>query len=235
MKKSTFIIGMLFVGMTAMASCGSMPSTTNTTASTTTTSAQQTPQDRNVLGSILGGLTSAKSQDDNSGIGSIIGQIVGEVTGGNSIVGSWTYSEPSIQFESENMLAQAGGAMATRTVVNKIKPYYEKIGIKPGALAYTFNEDKTCIVTLAGKNIAGTYEYDSENHTIVITNKLGIKIMTAYATVSANNLALTFDATKLLTLVQSLGTKSTNTTLAGITALGKSIKGMKMGFMCVKK
>ncbi len=233
MKKSTFIIGMLFAGMTAMASCGSMPSTTTTTESTPTSSTEQTSQD--FLGSLLGGLTSTTSQDDNSGIGNIIGQLVGAVTGSNSIVGSWTYSEPSIQFESEDLLTQAGGAIATKTVVEKIKPYYEKVGIKAGTLAYTFNEDKTCTVTLAGKNISGTYEYDSENHTIVITNQLGIKIMTAYATVSANNLALTFDATKLLTLIQTLGAKSSNTTLAGITSLSKSVKGMKLGFMCIKK
>ncbi len=233
--KKTFILGMLAFGMAVITSCGSMPGTTAGTTPTTPAETQTSnaSQSGSALGSLLSGLTSA--QGGNSGVGNIIGQILGSVTGTNTIVGSWSYTEPTIQFESESLLAQAGGAMATKSIVDKVKPYYEKIGIKAGTLGYTFNEDKTCTVSMGGKNISGTYEYDSKSNTLVITNQLGIKIMTAYATVSANNLALTFDATKLLTLAQTLGAKSTNTTVSGLTSISKSFNGMKMGFMCVRK
>ncbi len=232
--KKTFRIACLAVGMTAMTACGSMPST-QATAQTPVKTTQSEPQQGSVLGSLLGGLASQDKQENSSGIGNIIGQLIGSVTGTKTIVGSWTYTEPSVQFESENFLAQAGGAVATKSVVEKIQPYYEKVGIKHGMLAYTFNEDKTCTVTLGSKNIEGTYEYDKEANTLVITNKFGMKIMTAFATVSNKNLALTFDATKLLLLTQTLGAKSTNQTISGLTSLSKSFKGMKMGFMFDRK
>ncbi len=233
MKKKTFITVLLLSVTLTITSCGTIPTTS---ASTTPVAVQSnSQQDISKLESLLGGLKSSQ-QDTSSGIGNIIGQIVGAVTGKNvTIVGSWSYSEPSVQFESENLLAQAGGAVATNSIVEKIKPYYEKVGFKAGALAYTFNEDKTCTITLGSKKISGTYEYDKEANTIIITNKLGLKIMTAYATVSANNLALTFDATKLLVLAQTLGAKSSNTTLSGLTSLSQSFNGMKMGFLCTRQ
>ena len=50
-----------------------------------------------------------------------------------------------------------------------------------------------------------------------------------------NKLMFVADATKLLTLVQSLGAKTaTNSSLSTITALAKNIKGMKVGLTLVK-
>ena len=64
---------------------------------------------------------------------------------------------------------------------------------------------------------------------------VGFKLITAYVTVSYKNLAITFDSTKLLTLAQSFGANSTNTTISGLTSLTKSINGMKTGFLFNKK
>ncbi len=213
MKKKSILIGCLAIAMTAITSCGSMPSTTTGQSAAPATTAPQ-------------GI---------SGISGIIGQIIGSVTGGNTIVGTWTYTEPTVQFESENFLAQAGGAMATQSIVNKIKPYYEKVGIKAGTFTYTFKEDKTCTYTLGGREFSGTYEYDNKNNTLVITSALGIKVMSAYVTVSSKNLAVTFDSSKLLTLAQTIGAKSNNQTISGLTTLSQSFNGMKTGFLFVRK
>ncbi len=233
MKKNSILIGCLAIAMTAMTSCGSMPSTTT---GQSTTPATSTSQGSSILGALMsGGLTDNSAINSGSGISGIIGQLIGSVTGSNTIVGTWSYTEPTVQFESENFLAQAGGAVATKSIVNKIQPYYEKVGIKAGSFTYTFNEDKTCTYTIGGREFTGTYEYDNKNNTLVITSTLGIKVLSAYVTVSANNLAVTFDSSKLLTLAQTLGAKSNNQTISGLTSLSQSFNGMKTGFLFVRK
>lgn len=174
------------------------------------------------------------AMDAGSLIGGVIGQLLGGTTTANSIVGTWVYTEPSVQFESENLLAKAGGAIASNTVVNKISPYYQAIGITPGAFAFTFNSDNTCTYTLKGQTYQGTYKFDPSNHTITIQGQI-LKFPKAYVTVSANQMAMTFDATKLLTLAQGVASASQNSTLSTISSLSKSFSGMKTGFMFQKR
>lgn len=214
-------------------------SSANTNAATTTTngSAANTPQNTSTnngssaLGTILGGMTQGSSA------GSILGSIIGAfggTTNANTIIGTWTYKEPSVQFESSNLLAKAGGAVASQTVVNKIAPYYEKIGIKPGVAKLTLNKDNTCQIALSSKTIKGTYVYDNAAGTLTVKGGTGAKLFTAYISVSLNQLALTLDTSNLLSMVQGLGTNSNNSTLSTIGGISGQFNGMKTGFLFTK-
>lgn len=153
-----------------------------------------------------------------------------------SIVGTWTYSEPSIEFESSNLLAKAGGSIAANQMVNKLSPYYEKLGIKAGKFTLTFKEDNTCVININGMNQTAKYTYDASAHTLKITGQnLGLSFGTAYATVSSSQLSLTFDSTKLMTLAKSIASASSDTTVKTISSLAGSFDGMKTGFKFVKK
>jgi hypothetical protein len=230
--KKTFIQSAMIFAMAAIVGCGSMPSVSKETSSpaTNTTSAQTSG-----LGTLLGGLTNGGSSDTNSLISGVVGQLVGGLVVPKTIEGSWVYAEPTIQFESENLLAKAGGAMATEKIIEKAKPYYEKIGIVKGSIAIEFNSDNTCSYTFGGNTYDGTYVYNKETNVVEFNDPYGMKIITAYATVSSKNLAISFDATKLLTLFQTLGASSSNTTIASLTALSKSFTGMKVGFLFDKE
>ena len=57
-------------------------------------------------------------------IGSILGSF-GNTTDQASILGTWTYQEPAVQFTSDNLLAKAGGSIASAKVVEHLEPYYE--------------------------------------------------------------------------------------------------------------
>ncbi len=208
MKKTTFLAAALMSGALTICSCGGLGALTTPTTSTTSSSGIDT-------GNLLGGL---------------LGQLIGGLTNESSIVGTWVYSEPSVQFESENFLAQAGGAVASSAVVNKVTPYYQKIGITPGAFKITFNQDHTCTYTMKGQTYNGTYSYDSSNKTISIKGQI-LTFPSAYVTVTGNQMALTFDSTKLLTLAQGLASASQNATLSTLSSLSKSFNGMKTGFM----
>lgn len=199
-------------------------STTNSAAAGTATNGNSGSS----ISSILG---------QSGGAGSILGSILGtfiNTTNANTIIGSWTYKEPTIQFESSNLLAKAGGVAASQSIVNKISPYYEKLGIKPGVARLTLNQNGTCQISLSSKTISGTYTYDKNAGTITVKGSTGMKLFTAYVSVSLSQLALTLDTTNLLSMIQGLGTNSGNTTLSGISGLSSSFSGMKTGFLFTK-
>lgn len=219
------------MAITVFSGCGSIPTASKgTSAPSVNTSSTQTSG----LGAILSGVTGSSS-DSNSMIGGVIGQLIGGLVAPPSIEGAWVYSEPTIQFESESLLAKAGGAVATEKIVEKVKPYYERFGVVKGAVAIDFNSDNSCTYTINGNTYDGTYVYNKETNVVEFNDPYGMKIITAYATVSSKNLAISFDATKLLTLFQTLGASSTNTTIASLTTLSKSFTGMKVGFLFDKE
>ena len=156
-------------------------------------------------------------------------------TSASTIVGTWVYDEPAVQFESDNLLAQLGSSVANSTVEKKIKTYYEKLGIKSGSFTLVFNNDNTCAYTLKNKQYSGTYEFDSSTNKIKITTNGIISFPSAYAKVSGNQLELTFETTSLLNLGTSLASGSGNSTLGAVSDLVSSYSGMKTGFNFKRK
>lgn len=184
---------------------------------------------------LLGGLgqngaaSSLASGMDTAGlIGNLISTFTSGITTNQaSLVGTWTYAKPCVQFESESLLAQAGGSVAATTIENKLATYYQKIGITAGKAQFVFGKDNTLQYTIGGKTMTGKYAFDATNRTVTITTQTGINVM-AYVSISMNQMALTFDATKLLTLVNSASAASAQ--LGTLSALTGSFKGMKLGF-----
>ena len=196
------------MAISVFSGCGSIPTASKGTSSpAVNTNTAQTSG----LGAILSGVTGS-STGSNSMIGGVIGQLIGGLVAPPSIEGAWVYSEPTIQFESESLLAKAGGAVVI-----------------------DFNSDNSCTYTINGNTYDGTYVYNKETNVVEFNDPYGMKIITAYATVSSKNLAISFDATKLLTLFQTLGASSSNTTIASRTTLSKSFTGMKVGFLFDKE
>ena len=232
MKKTT-LFSALLAGSILLAGCG--------------TPNQQSQQGAigNILGNIATGVLTG--QDPNSAAtgaitnGSAISSIIGILTNGlgssnsvSSIYGTWVYSEPAIQFESENALAQLGSSVINNIAQNKLAPYYQKIGITPGKFSVTFNEDNTCAYTMNGRQFTGTYSYDAKSKKVNIKGSI-INLPTCYVTLSSSELALTYDSSKVLSIAQSIGMNSGNSTLGSIADLSSTYKGMKTGFLFKKK
>ena len=96
------------------------------------------------IGSLFGGHKKASTVVTVVKIlGSVLGQFY-DTTTKTALVGNWTYDEPAIQFESENLLKKAGGAVASQGVADKLSPYFEMIGFKPGSISINLREDNTC-------------------------------------------------------------------------------------------
>lgn len=237
MKHTKFFAVPLLGGALLLSACGGMGTTSSSSSSTSSSSVLGS-----VLGSALGGSSSSTSSSSSStssssGLGSLIGGIIGSFTNqtsANSIVGTWVYSKPAVQFESDNLLAKAGGSVASNTVVNKLEPYYQKVGITSGKFSVTLNSDQTCSYTLGGKTYSGTYTFNSSKNTLSIKGSL-ISLPTAYVSVSGSQMALTFDSSKILSIAQSVGSASSNSTISQISQLSTLYDGMKTGFLFNKK
>ena len=71
-------------------------------------------------GSSISNTSKQSTSDTKQNVGNLIGNLISSVTGDltttqANLIGEWSYTDPSVQFESENMLTQAGGsAIATK-------------------------------------------------------------------------------------------------------------------------
>ena len=166
-------------------------------------------------------------------VGSILGQFY-DTTTKKALVGSWVYDEPAIQFESKSLLDQAGGVVASQSVADNIKPYFEASGLKNGGVRIDLREDNTCSFTIGGQTFDGTYEFDDE--TKKLSMKAGfIPLPAAYLSVVGNQMAMTYDSSLLLNIIKVIGSASSGqSNFASISKLADTYDGMKTGFTFTK-
>ena len=111
----------------------------------------------------------AGAQDLKSILSGVAKAVVGnKATTASSIIGTWTYSGPECQFESENLLAKAGGEMAAKEVEEKMIAVYNKVGMNN--IRYTFNEDGTYSYQMKKRTVTGSYVFDDAAKTITMYN-----------------------------------------------------------------
>lgn len=196
---------------------------------------------QSVLNQLLG--SGATTDAVSSIIENVVGNAVSKLD--LSIEGTWTYSQPEVQFKSDNLLAQAGGAAATTKVENTLKKLYDKIGINK-SLSYTFKQDNTFTQTIkigsSVKTLNGTYTLDKENKIITLQyaalGKIGLgKINAIYAN-TGTSLALLFDASQMLSFTKKVLTAVSSVSgiasVSTITALIQNYDGMLLGYKMTK-
>lgn len=218
----------VILSIAAIISCGMLTSCGMGTTGATTNTPQQPTQPTG--GDLLGAV--ANKVLENSGQGSVLGEIISTFGGGiltsqSSLVGTWNYSQPCVQFESESLLAKAGGSVIASKVEAKLNEYYQKVGIKKGACKFVFAKDNTLQYTIGSKTYKGSYSFDSKKKMVTITTQHGAKV-SAYVSITGSNMGLTFDASKLLTLLNSAAAASSQ--LSGLASIASNYSGMKIGF-----
>lgn len=164
---------------------------------------------------------------------SILGNVLGSVLGLNkisqeSLVGTWKYSGPGCAFTSDNLLAQAGGEVASQKIKSTLLNYYNSAGISSSNTYFTFGKDNTFTAKVAGKTVSGNYAYDPNSGQMTI--KTLLFTINAYVTASSSGISLLFESQKLLTILQTIGGMSGNATLATIGELSRNYDGVRLGF-----
>ena len=173
-----------------------------------------------------------KKASDGLNLGSTAKDYVSALLGKDKVtaedlVGTWTYSEPVLVLESDQVLGKIGGAVMAQTAEKKLSSVMEKIGVKPGVVKMTFNSDGTYTCELNGHTIRGTYEVQDATLTL---KKLNFTALSANVKKTGNSLQLAVQADKLMTLVSSLTSiVPEDGMLSTVTSLFKSYDGMQVG------
>ncbi len=178
--------------------------------------AAQTENILGALGSILSNVTS-KSDFDLS-----------------ELEGTWTYSSPAVTMKSSNAASSIGGVGASALVENKLSTYYNKLGLNKTVLTV----DKDMNFTLKANKITlkGTIERDGDEPTHLIFNfsaasKFSLGKVSAIASKSSatNTLSLTFDASKVISILDKVSSFTGNSTLQAVSSIVNTYDGIYAG------
>lgn len=166
-----------------------------------------------------------------SGLGKTI--VGDKATTASSLKGTWTYTGPACEFESDNLLSKAGGSAVSTKIENKISPVLKKYGVN--GIVYTFDGSGNYTTTIKKRTIKGTYTFDSKNKTITFKPNYG-KAYTAYVSILGSEMTLVFNVNKLMSALQTISNTAAkqNSTVATINTLMKSYNGMRLGFRLKK-
>lgn len=79
-----------------------------------------------VLALCFAGTANGMAQDLKSILSGVVSAVTNKVTGeSSSLTGTWAYSGPDCKFESDNLLAKAGGEVAAKKVEEKMSGVLE--------------------------------------------------------------------------------------------------------------
>ena len=163
---------------------------------------------KDMLGKVVETVTSG-DESGNSEAG-VLGNILGNILGSSvelteeSMEGSWKYSGIACVLESQNALSSIGGTFVSDKLEDTMDGALAKFGVVPGSCEFTFNKDRSCVVTLGGKNVMGTYSIVPEEKKIDFTFLLGQVKVSAFLARSGSDVNIVFEADKVLQLLKTV-------------------------------
>lgn len=188
-------------------------------------------------------LTNSQSTNTASNAGAgLLDNLLGTVLNGKAVsekelIGTWTYTGVECVFESQNFLAQAGGAAASGIIEGKINDQLRKYGIKKGVTKLTFNADKTFTATLGAKHMNGTYTLDTKSKVLVLSTMSGLINLRPQIGRSGSGISLLFESDKVLSLVgtvSGLVGQMGDSRFSTLASLLKNYNGMRVGLKLSK-
>ncbi|MBO7069551.1 MAG: DUF4923 family protein [Bacteroidaceae bacterium] len=191
-----------------------------------------------VLKNVAG--AAASKATGNSTAGNVVSDLVGNLLGtttvsDKSLVGTWSYSQPCVAFESENVLASLGSSVVSSKVETTMKNGLTKIGFTSGKVVMILKEDKTGTISFNGKGIDVNWAVEGTD--LKLTFPMIKKGVTMNAKLSGGELQVAMKTDKLMTLLNAITQKagSVNSSLGALNSLTKNVKGMYLGLKFSKK
>lgn len=163
--------------------------------------------------------------------GAVEGMIAKSDLTAADLVGDYKYSAPAVSLQSGNALQKLGGSAATGVIVDKLAPYYQKAGLT--SMTATFREDGTCEFKVKKATVTGTYERNESGDftfNFKAVKKIPLGKMNAHVEKIGKKLTLTFDASKLIKLVNAVASVSGQSSLQAAAKMLNSYDGLYAGF-----
>ena len=176
----------------------------------------------------------------NSTVGNVAADLIGNLLGTaevteKTLVGTWSYSQPCVAFESENVLASVGSSLVSTKVEKTMQNGLTKVGFTSGKVVMTLNEDKTGTIQYNGKPVNINWAVEGTN--LTLTFPIINKGVTMNVKQTGGELQVAMKSDKLLTLLNAITEKAgtVNSSLGTLNTLTKNVKGMYMGLKFTKK
>lgn len=163
--------------------------------------------------------------------GAVEGMIAKSDLTAADLVGDYKYSAPAVSLQSDNALQKLGGSAATGVIVDKLAPYYQKAGLT--SMTATFREDGSCEFKVKKATVTGTYERNESGDftfNFKAVKKIPLGKMNAHVEKIGKKLTLTFDASKLIKLVNAVASVSGQSSLQAAAKMLNSYDGLYAGF-----
>ena len=181
-----------------------------------------------------------------SGVTNVIANLLGNKTvSQNSLVGTWSYTQPAVAFESKNVLSQLGGTAASSKIEKTLASYLSKIGFTSGKASITFSKDGSGYLSFASKKVPFTYSVSGSDvqiklgsqavsSTSKISNKLGkYSTFTMNCKISGGELQLATKSAQLAQFLQKIfsavGKVSSSTAISAVSGLANKVEGVYLG------
>ena len=186
------------------------------------------------------------SAQAQSGLGSILGNVLGNVAGTVysapvTLDGSYQYAGSAVSVTSSEggVLTNLAGTAVTSGIETKVDEYLAKVGIKPGAMSFTFNSaDNTFTLNVAGLSLPGTYQVSSAEKVVKLTfgKSLQFFSMTGVLESTSKGAKMLFTADKTVAFLKKLANKlgQSSSQIAGIAKLADGYDSYRIGFKLTK-
>ena len=180
--------------------------------------------------------------DKLGSLGNVISNAAGVIYSAPiSLDGTYTYNGIAVSATSSEggLLTNLAGTAATSAIETKADGYLAKVGIKPGAVTFTFNaEEKTFTMNVGKFSIPGTFTVGNGEKTIslVFGKKFQYLSMTGSLESSLGNVKMVFPVNKAMALLKKMASVlgQSSSELGAIVELADGYDNFRLGFKMSK-
>lgn len=176
--------------------------------------------------------------DKLGSLGNVISNAAGVIYSAPvSLNGTYAYNGVAVSATSSEggILTNLAGTAATSTIETKADEYLSKVGIKPGAMTFTFNPDEKTFTLNVGKlSIPGTFTVGDGEKTVslVFGKKFQYLSMTGSLESSLGNVKMVFPINKAMALIKKVASVlgQSSSELGSIVKLADGYDNFRLGF-----
>ena len=181
---------------------------------------------------------SAQSGIDFNKIGNVLTNMAGAIYSGPvTLDGNYSYNGIAVSATSSEggILTNLAGTAVTSGIETKADEYLAKVGIKPGALSWTFNKaDNSFSLQLGSLSIPGTYRVGDGERTVTLNfgKSFNFLNMTGTLESTSGGARMLFTADKAMAFIKKLASVAgqSSSQVSSISRLADGYDHYRIGF-----
>ncbi len=185
------------------------------------------------LGGILGNL---------GNLGNVLTNAAGAIYSGPvSLNGTYSYNGIAVSVTSSEggIISNLAGSAVTSGIESKADEYLAKIGVKPGAMTWTFNNtDNTFTLNVGGISIPGKYKVGDGEKTVTLTFGKSFQFLDMPGTLEStmSGARITFTSAKAMAFFKKLAgaLSQSSSQISSIAKLADGYDNYRIGFKLSK-